>query len=102
MSDVVTSFNYLFPNLSKMGCYFVEDMHTAYWKEYGGGLKNPESFIEFAKNLVDDMNSDWIEEEYTPHQISKLVQSISFYDSCVVIEKGRILDKFAPQMGKNK
>jgi SAM-dependent methyltransferase len=100
MSDVVASFNYLFPNLSKTGCYFVEDMHTAYWKEYEGGLRRPESFIEFAKSLVDDMNSDWIEEEFKANIFGNNINSISFYDSCVVIEKGRNLKKSAPKIGK--
>lgn len=101
MADVVASFNYLFPKLSKAGCYFVEDMHTSYWKEYGGGLKNAESFIEYAKDLVDHMNSEWIKEDFNPNIISQNIKSICFYDSCVVLEKGRNLDKFAPQIGKN-
>ncbi len=101
MSDIIESFNYLFPKLSKMGCYFVEDLHTAYWKEYGGGLRVSESFVEYAKNLVDHVNQDWIREDFIPNPLGKLIKCISFYDSCVVIEKGRILTKSAPQIGKN-
>jgi hypothetical protein len=66
----------------------------------GGGLKNAESFIEYAKDLVDHMNSEWIKEDFNPNIISQFIKSICFYDSCVVLEKGRNLDKFAPQIGK--
>ena len=31
--------------------YIVEDVHTSYWPGFGGGLREPASFIEFAKDL---------------------------------------------------
>ena len=33
----------------------VEDLHAAYWPEYGGGLRNPTSFLEVCKGLVDEL-----------------------------------------------
>lgn len=34
-----TSFTTLFPMLSSGGVYAVEDLHTSYWREYGGGTE---------------------------------------------------------------
>ena len=41
MSHVVSSFQYLYPRTAKNGIYMVEDLHTAYWEEYGGGAAPP-------------------------------------------------------------
>ena len=46
MADIVTSFNFLYPRTEKRGIYMVEDLHTAYWEEYGGGLSRDGTFIE--------------------------------------------------------
>ena len=37
MHHIVATFNFLYQRLPKNGVYMVEDLHTAYWKEYGGG-----------------------------------------------------------------
>src|SRR5215472_9190747 len=39
MEHLAKTFNFLYPKLPKNGVYVVEDLHTAYWDEYGGGLK---------------------------------------------------------------
>lgn len=53
---VVTSFNHLIDYVKSEGVYIIEDTCTAYWDEWEGGFRHPESSIEFAKNLVDDVN----------------------------------------------
>lgn len=99
MRHVLSSFNFLYPQLSPTGVYFVEDMHTAYWEEYEGGLKTPLSFIEKSKALIDELNADWTRGELTPTEFTRSTISMHFYDSCVVFEKGRHLEKSAPQTG---
>jgi hypothetical protein len=42
--------------------YLVEDLHTAYWDEFGGGLKKEGTFIEFCKGLIDELNAYWVRE----------------------------------------
>src|ERR1700730_6351629 len=46
MKDVSASFDCLYPLLDRDAVYIVEDLHTAYWEEYGGGAGRAESFIE--------------------------------------------------------
>ena len=52
MHHMKASFRYLFPRMNREALYFVEDLHTAYWPAYGGGLRQPGTFIEDMKNLL--------------------------------------------------
>jgi hypothetical protein len=72
------------------GVVLVEDTHTSYWREYGGGLRTPYSFMEFAKRLVDELNA-WHSRDphsFAPGVFTRSARSMHFYDSVVVIEKG--------------
>lgn len=100
MSDVKTTFEYLYPKISESGVYFVEDMHTAYWEEFGGGLNRPDSFIELSKRLIDELNGDWARDNSVKTEFTSTTQSMHFYDSCVVFERGKTLVKDAPQIGE--
>jgi hypothetical protein len=102
MAHIQTSFAALYPKLSRNGVYLVEDLHTAYWDEYEGGLKRRGSFIETCKDLIDELNADHTRGavEATPFTHSTL--SMHFYDSIVVFEKGRHTVKWAPRIGKKR
>lgn len=87
MAHIEASFRTLFPALSDGGVYLIEDLHTAYWPDYGGGFRAPGSFIEKAKTLIDDMHH-WYhglgqEEAVTANAVGGL----HFYDSILVIDK---------------
>ena len=83
--------------LSDNGVYLCEDLHTSYWKEFGGGYKQPNSFMEFSKNLTDYLNADHFRmnniRNSTPNanndalNFCHTTNSMHFYDSVVVIEK---------------
>jgi len=85
----MASFLTLWPLLEDGGIYIVEDLHTSYWKEFGGGYKHNESFIEFTKDAIDGMHK-W----YSRHRMTERgafamreVLSITLFDSLVVFEK---------------
>lgn len=84
------SFRTLFPLLADGGLYVIEDTHTSYWLAYGGGFKRPGTAVELGKKLVDDMHA-WYHR--FPSKYKKLAQyeisSIQFFDSIIVIKKGR-------------
>lgn len=84
-----TSFETLFPLLSNCGVYICEDLQTSYWKVYhNGGYKRTGTFIEVAKQLIDDMHA-WYHDRpsvVTPNAEAKIF-GISFYDGIAVIEK---------------
>jgi SAM-dependent methyltransferase len=100
MAHVAASFLHLYPRLSKNGVYLVEDLHTAYWPEYGGALRRPDSFIEIAKALVDELNANHARGALLPTEFTRTTNSVCFYDSIVVFERGVTTKKWAPQIGK--
>ena len=77
---VNATFTFLYPLVAKNGVYLVEDLHTAYWPDHGGGLLRPGSFIETAKGFVDKMHADYIGEARAlppprrPHHLRTLLQ----------------------------
>lgn len=93
------TFEELFPAVNSDGVYLVEDLHTGYWPEYGGGYgrrtlmghrKAPRSFVEYSKDLIDALNA-WHSREpgrLAVTDFTKTVTGIHYYDSVVVIEKG--------------
>ena len=93
MSDVVETFRFLYPHTAKDGVYMVEDLHTAYWDEYGGGVGREGSFLELCKSLIDELNADWSREKLPPTEFTRSTLSMHFYDSIVAFERGRHLPK---------
>jgi hypothetical protein len=88
MTQQITTFDELYPAVSETGVYLIEDLHTSYWEEYGGGYKKQGSFIEYAKEFIDFINA-WHsrDPELTPNFLTKSTTGIHFYDSVLVIEK---------------
>ncbi len=99
MAHIRASFDFLYPRLPKNGVYMVEDLHTAYWAEYGGGLDEPASFIAHAKSLIDRLNADHTRGALAPDAFTRDTLSIAFHDSVVVFEKGQVWRKEAPAIG---
>ncbi len=88
MAQQLVSFDELFPAVSAEGVYLVEDLHTSYWPEYGGGLRHPGSFIEFAKSLIDHLNAWHLREPgAAPSPWTRSIDGLHFYDSVLVVEK---------------
>jgi hypothetical protein len=88
MLQQMTAFEELFPVVGETGIYLVEDLHTSYWEEYGGGYKANGSFIEYAKGLIDNINA-WHSRDpkLVPDDLTKSITGIHFYDSVLVVEK---------------
>ena len=88
MLQQIVSFEELFDHVKPDGLYLCEDVHTSYWKRYGGGHKRMGSFIEYSKNFIDKLNAYHSTQKSLPvTSFTKSVNSIHYYDSIVVIEK---------------
>ncbi|MDR2579704.1 MAG: class I SAM-dependent methyltransferase [Fibromonadaceae bacterium] len=94
MKHVCASFDFLYDKVSKNGVYMVEDLHTAYWDSFGGGLKREGTFIECCKDLIDSLNARHIPRTWggggtmdNSMQFTNSTYSMNFYDSVVVFEK---------------
>jgi len=93
MSDVIATFKFLYPRTSADGVYIVEDLHTAYWSEFGGGLRREGTFIELCKELIDELNADWTRGALPPTDFTRSTLSMHFYDSMTVFERGKLPGK---------
>jgi len=87
MKDQKASFLHLYPQMHPEGVYFVEDLHTSYWEEFGGGLQNPETFIELAKEFLDHLNARHTRGALEPTNFSAQTHSLHSYDSVCVFER---------------
>jgi 23S rRNA U2552 (ribose-2'-O)-methylase RlmE/FtsJ len=89
MKQQITTFKMLFDHVKDGGLYICEDTHTSYWKSYHGGYKKKTSFIEFAKNFIDDIHGWHFKTNSKPHinENTKTIRGIHFYDSMVIVEK---------------
>jgi hypothetical protein len=90
MDHVIKTFDFFYPKLPKNGVYMVEDMHTAYWKHYGGGLHEEKSFVNVSKHFIDQLNAHCTRGEIAPNQMTRDTYCISFYDSIVAFDKGGV------------
>lgn len=101
MEQQIASIETLFPSLSDGGVYIVEDCHTSYWEEFGGGLRREGSFVEWSKARIDDLHGYHqpapVHETWTNH-----VDGIHWYDSVVVIDKRRRQAPFNEQVGASE
>ena len=102
MRHVRASFDFLYLRLSKNGVYVVEDMHTAYWNEYGGGYRQPDSFIEIAKSMIDSLNAFHSRGAVPVDEFARITTSMHFYDSVVVFERGVHRQTNAPRIGDER
>jgi hypothetical protein len=76
------------------GVYMCEDTHTNYWPEYGGGMTNSTTFLNYSKLITDTMNREYYRgQDLHPNNTIfadyyKGVVGMHYYDSVVVIDKG--------------
>lgn len=93
MTQQITTFEKMFHHVSNDGVYICEDTHTSYWPTFGGGFRQPDTFMEMAKTLIDDIHAFHKRGRNSEFQISDLtrsIESLHFYDSMVVIEKALV------------
>lgn len=73
------------------GVYLSEDTHTSYWREFGNPSKR--SFIEFLKNIIDQVNSRGPRIKNVGLDQLKRVYSIQFFESvvCLYIDGSKVM-----------
>ena len=89
MEQQIVTFEEMYEHVKDDGVYLCEDTHTSYFSDFGGGYHNQNTFIEYAKNLIDDLHSYWFEENIPINSLNIVnsTHSINFYDSMVFFEK---------------
>jgi hypothetical protein len=89
-ADQKASFDTLFPLVEDGGLYVVEDLHTAYWREFGGGYASGESFVARLKTLTDDMHHWYHRRGELITSATGHVAGLHIHDSIAFIEKRRV------------
>lgn len=80
------SFEALWPLLAEGGVYIIEDLHTAYYPQWEGGLKRPGTAVEMVKEIIDDMHG-WYTGEPSTWAAKEEIGSVLVADSIVGISK---------------
>lgn len=101
MQQQIVSFEELYDHIKDDGLYLCEDLHTSYWKNYDGGYKNPNSFIEYSKNFIDSINA-WHsrDKELMVNDFTKKTYALHYYDSVLVIEKKPMIAPIVKMIGE--
>lgn len=83
-TDQIATFQLLYPLLSPDGVYICEDTHTSYFSS----LRRPGTFVEFAKQKIDEIHSWYVDDSARMSDAFALMtSSVLFYDSMVVFER---------------
>lgn len=90
MNQQIIAFEEFYPHLSPNGVFLCEDIGTSYWKEWGGGYKKEGTFIEYTKNLIDQLNASFSKDERLKvDNFTLSTTSIHYYRNIVVIERNK-------------
>ena len=90
MAHIKASLLTLFPLVSPGGIYMIEDLHSAYWKDFGGGHASPANVFNFIRSSVDDMHR-WYHQVPVAHpEVAMDLTGIHVHDSIVVLDKAKV------------
>lgn len=87
MDHVAKSLDILYPMLSEDGVYMVEDLHTAFWEDFGGGYRSTNNFFSKVAFIAEDMHRWYHKQPVRMPKINAQVSGIHIHDSLVVFDK---------------
>lgn len=102
MKQQINTFEVLYPRLAPTGIYVCEDLNTSYWRDYGGGYRRRDTFIEYSKSFIDYIHA-WHSEDTRKLSVSDFTRStyaVHYYDNILVIEKRPIIKPEHRMTGK--
>lgn len=92
MTQQINTFEEFWPRIVEGGVFLIEDLHTSFWRKYGGGYKRPGTFIEYAKDLIDQQHA-WHSQDdqaLTVDYYTRSIRGLHVYDSVIVFDKGTV------------
>lgn len=92
MTQQVNTFEVLWPTIKPGGVFLMEDLHTSYWANYGGGYRHRGTFIEYAKDLIDQQNA-WHSRDAGSFRVddyTRTIRGMHVYDSIIVFDKAAV------------
>lgn len=90
MRHIPVTLETLFGRLSDGGIYMIEDLHTAYWRRYGGGYHAKRNFFRYLGEVIADLHR-WYHRQGVVHpSVSAQCTGLHVHDSMVILEKGPV------------
>lgn len=102
-SDIIMTFVKYFDEINDGGMYIIEDLHCSYFSDFGGGVFEKFSSMNFLRTLSDFVNLEhWVAQTNNKNLLDRFLQfykieclpeslnqiySIAFYNSMCVIRK---------------
>ena len=89
MQQQIAAFEEMYPRLRADGVYMCEDTCSSYIPMFGGGYRQPQTFIESVKPLIDRLHAFHSVDpaQLAPDEFTRTTDSLHFYNNVVVIEK---------------
>jgi SAM-dependent methyltransferase len=85
----IATFQTLFPRVKYSGVYVCEDLHTSYWKGWGGGFGRTDTFIAYLKALLDKLHDKYHHGADADDPTSEEIDWMTLADSIAFIHKRR-------------
>ena len=89
MDHIPKSLDALYPLLSEGGIYMIEDLHTSFWEQFGGGLRSEGNFFRKVSSIVEDMHHWYHGTKPSNPSLFNAVTGVHIHDSVVVFEKNQ-------------
>ena len=102
MGQQIATFEEVYPAMTQDGVFLIEDLHTSYWSEFGGGFRKSTSFIEYAKTKIDQLNA-WHSRDaecFVVDEFTRATHSMHVYDSIVAFERRPMVAPTVEKTGK--
>jgi Methyltransferase domain len=99
MDHIRISLETLLPHLSDGGTYMIEDLHTAYFPAFGGGVDAPKNFFRMLGDMVEDMHRWYHRGALHNKTLAPWVTGIHVHDSIVVLDKSPVRRPTHSQVG---
>lgn len=91
MKQQIVTFQGMYPAVKMGGIYLAEDLHTSYFPRWGGGIRQPGTFIEYSKLFIDQLHAWYAASaDHQPDLVTTSAYGLHFYDSILVIEKALV------------
>ncbi len=90
MRQLIITYEEMFDHVKEDGIYLFEDLHTSYWRKFGGGFRRRGTFIELSKKWIDQLNANHSKQVvFRPNHFTESVFSMHFFDSLLILQKRR-------------
>lgn len=88
MNHIRATLSHLFPKLADDGIYMIEDLHTAYWRRWGGGDGTTSNFFNEIRPMIDDLHR-WYRDDNRVRSpaLGGNLSGLHIHDSLLVIDK---------------